>query len=100
MVTEISKMSPEDLEKVQSVIALFRLLGMTDSDIENLAAAAKAFPRIVETQNAIVRDQQAINAEISKLRQAKAASEAADGRKPPQAPVQEIDLAKLMGGGR
>lgn len=50
-VSEISKLSPEELGKVQSVISLFRLLGLTDEDISLLPQVLKNWPKVVEVIN-------------------------------------------------
>lgn len=55
-VSELAKLSPEKLEKVQSIIALFHLLGMTDEDIGNLVDMAKKWPIVVKNMNAMAED--------------------------------------------
>lgn len=50
-VSEISKLSPEELGKVQSVISLFHLLGLSDEDISLLPQVLKNWPKVVEVIN-------------------------------------------------
>lgn len=51
-VSEIAKLTPEQLDKVQSVISLFHILGLTDEDISLLPQVLKLWPKVVDTVNA------------------------------------------------
>lgn len=55
-VSELAKLDPEKLGKIQSIISLFHLLGMTDNDIENLVEMAKKWPTVVKNMNAMAYD--------------------------------------------
>lgn len=51
-VKELSKLTPEELTKVQSVISLFHLLGLSDEDIQILPEVLKNWRKAVDTLNA------------------------------------------------
>lgn len=51
-VKELSKLTPEELAKVQSVISLFHILGLSDEDIAILPEVLKNWRQAVDTLNA------------------------------------------------
>lgn len=51
-VKELSKLTPDELAKVQSVISLFHLLGLSDEDINVLPEVLKNWRQAVDTLNA------------------------------------------------
>ena len=51
-VKELSKLTPEELTKIQSVISLFYLLGLSDEDIALLPEVLKNWRKAVDTLNA------------------------------------------------
>lgn len=65
-VSEIAKLTPEELGKVQAVITLFHILGLTDADIEKLAIILKNWDKLVNTVNAHSTDLQNIRSSLSK----------------------------------
>lgn len=82
-VSEIAKLDSEKLEKIQSVISLFHLLGLTDKDIENLVNIAKGWPTIVKNMNAF-------SEELDRL------SRIAGNKKDTTSSIQE-SMAKMVG---
>ena len=55
-IKKLKEMSPEKLEKVQSVIDLFNLLGITDEQIALLPQVLANWPTIVSNMNAMAQD--------------------------------------------
>ena len=55
-IKKLKEMSPEKLEKVQSVIDLFNLLGITDEQIALLPQVLANWPTIVKNMNAMAND--------------------------------------------
>ncbi len=55
-VKELSKLSPEELEKIQSVISLFHLMGLSDEDISILPEVLKNWPMLVKNLNLLMND--------------------------------------------
>lgn len=69
-VKELSKLTPEELTKVQSVISLFHLLGLSDEDIAILPEVLKNWRQAVDTLNAHTVDLANLK-QISPSRQSK-----------------------------
>lgn len=67
-VSEIAKMDSEKLEKVQSVIALFHLLGITDEEIALLPQVLKNWPTIVSNMNGMTKDMVEMKNSIARLK--------------------------------
>lgn len=64
-VSELAKLTPAELEKIQAVISLFHLLGLTDEDISILPEVLKNWRKAVDTINAHTEDLVAIKRSIS-----------------------------------
>ncbi len=55
-VSEIMKLTPEELAEVKSSIRLFHILGMTDEEISLLPQIAKNWGIVVSNMNAMATD--------------------------------------------
>ena len=55
-VSELAKLDQEKLEKIQSVISLFHLLGLSDEDIALLPQVLKLWPTVVKNMNLMAQD--------------------------------------------
>lgn len=64
-VSELAKLTPAELEKIQSVIKLFHLLGLTDEDISILPEVLKNWRKAVDTINAHSLDLQNFKKSLS-----------------------------------
>lgn len=66
-VSEIRNLTPERLEKVQAVLDLFRLLGLSDEEISLLPQVLKNWPIVVSNINAFSSDLVAIKSDVARL---------------------------------
>lgn len=64
-VSELAKLTPAELEKIQAVISLFHLLGLTDEDISILPEVLKNWRKAVDTINAHSLDLQNFKKSLS-----------------------------------
>lgn len=64
-VSELAKLTPAELEKIQSVIKLFHLLGLSDEDISLLPQVLKNWRKVVDTINAHSNDLTALKRGLS-----------------------------------
>lgn len=64
VIEKIKNLKEEDLAYYQKLISFFDLIGLTTTDLENLVTFVKSFPQMIETINAIVRDQNLINKKL------------------------------------
>lgn len=55
-VSELAKLDPEKLEKIQSVLALFHLFGLSDEEISRLPQVLKNWPIVVKNLNDMGQD--------------------------------------------
>lgn len=55
-IKKLKEMSPEELEKVQSVLDTFNLLGITDEQIALLPQVLALWPTIVNNMNLMAQD--------------------------------------------
>ncbi|MCI1244474.1 MAG: hypothetical protein LKG11_00740 [Bacilli bacterium] len=67
MVKAFDGMSKREIKAAKAAISLFRLLGMTDEEIDMVPKAVRMLPRIIEQQNQIISDQKDINDRIIRM---------------------------------
>ena len=65
-VSELEKLSPEELKAAQEAIALFRLLGLSNEDISMLPKIVKQWPKLIEIVNGHSDDLTSLRMQINK----------------------------------
>lgn len=66
LITKIKNLQNEDLDFYKKLINFFDLLGVNTNDLANLVMFLKNFQKMMDTLNAIVKDQNKINELINK----------------------------------
>ena len=74
-VSEIRQLTPERLEKIQAVLDLFRLLGITDEELARLPQVLKNWPTAVSNMNAFSAELSEAKARLDALSIRKSAAE-------------------------
>lgn len=64
-VSELSKLTPERLEKAQAVIDLFHLLGLSDEEISLLPVVLRNWGKVVDTINAHSEDLERVKSVVT-----------------------------------